>query len=596
MAVVDTDVPENASSNINEVFAKGYSRVPDANEMELAGRVRNLFLRSRDKRRPLVQQWNKNYRMLRNKFYTSARPSYMASPEIPEIFPLIASFVGWMTDLRPAWSTIPYSMPHSAYHNLMSQLGNDLSIVLQARWSDDELEAEEEKIIWDSQIYGTGIAKIGWDATEARGLGDVVVRRVDPYTFYPDPQATNLKDSNYFIEARTYTLQELNRRWPGSGDLFLAGLEEDVDSAPTQMGPREEMPMANPGAISPATVPRYSMYGQSRLDSGAYEDAGVTVFECWLREHEVIEEDGSTTVKDGWRVVIVAGNRVLMNERAEDLWEHGEHPYERYVAYELGEFWGISLVELLISPQEVLNRLLASVQHNIDLVGNPVFKEGTRSGMQRTQITNKPGQRVTVNENSTAEWLDPPDLHPMIPELFRYYLARMESISGLQAIRGNSPSGRNSAEVVDSMQEAGFVRIRMALRNLERFLRRVGMKTAGLIVENYTHPRMIAYVGPDGEESVTGLLGEHFYIPGPNGSMPMRFRLNVDVGAQTQTSREARESKAITLYGLGAIDRMALLEAVDWPHRQEIAKRIAELEAAGAFNAPGARQRSRRSS
>jgi hypothetical protein len=584
----------NTSSSINEVFAKGYSEQPDANEMELAGKVRNLFLRARDKRRPLIQQWNKNYRMLRNKYYTSARPAYMASPEVPEIFPLIASFVGWMTDQRPTWNTVPYSLPHSPYHEFMSKLGNDLGVVLQARWSDDEIEAEEEKMIWDSQVYGTGIAKVGWDNTEHNGLGDVVVRRVDPYTFYPDPQATSMKDSNYFIEARTYSLQELNRRWPGSGDLFLAGLEEDVDSAPTQLGNRAEMPMANPGAIAPATVPRYSMYGQSRMDTANYEDAGVTVFEAWLREHTV---DDDNNVHDGWRVVVVAGNRVLMNEPADELFEHGHHPYERFVPYDMGEFWGISLVELLISPQETLNRLLASIQHNIDLLGNPVFVEGTRSGLQRTQITNKPGQRITVNENSKAEWLSPAPLHQMIPELIRYYLQRMEGISGLSAItRGGSPGGRNAESVVDAMQEAAFVRIRMALRNLERFLRRVGMKAASLVVENYTAPRMIAFIGPDGEQSMAQLSQEHFYLPGPEGNMPMRFKLNVDVGSQTQTSRQARESKAITLFGMGAIDRLALLEAVDWPNRAEIFERISKLEAAGAFQPPGARQRAHRSS
>lgn len=592
MAMVDPSIDEQASSSINEVFAKGYSLVPDADEVALAGRVRNLFLRARDKRRPLVQQWNKNYRMLRNRYYTSARPAYMASPEVPEIFPLVASFVGWMSDLRPTWNVMPYAMPHTPYYEMMSKMGADLSTVLKARWEDDEIEAEDEKMIWDSQIYGTGIAKIGWDVTESANLGDVVVRRVDPYTFYPDPQASNLKDANYFIEARTYTLQELNRRWPGSADLFLAGLEEDVDSAPSQLGHREDMPMANPGAISPATVPRYSKYGQSRMDTQNYEDAGVTVFEAWIREHEVIDD----RAYDGWRVVIVAGNRVLMNEKANELWDHGSHPYERFVPYDMGEFWGISLVELLISPQETLNRLLASVQHNVDLVGNPVFVEGTRSGLQRTQITNKPGQRITVNENSKADWLQPAPLQPVIPELIRYYLSRMEAISGLQAIRGNAPQGRNAASTIDAMQEAGFVRVRMALRSLERFLRRVGMKAAALVVENYTAPRLIATVGPDGEQSMTALVSEHFYVPGPNGSFPLRFKLNVDVGAQTQTSREARESKAITLYGLGAIDRMALLEAVDWPNRAVIAERITKLEAAGAFQAPGARQRAHRSS
>lgn len=568
---------------------------PKESDLALASNIRNLFLQARDKRRHLVPQWNKNYRLLRGKVWASGRPAWMPRPEIAEIFPLIASFVGWMTDQRPTWNVIPFALPFSPYAGEMQQLGNDLATVMKARWQEDDYEAEVEKIIWDSQIYGTGIGKVGWDETLAFGMGDVVMGRVDPYTFYTDPQANSMRDANYFIEARTYSLQELDRRWPGTVDLFSGGFEEDVDSAPTQLSDqgREQMPMANPGAISPATVPRMSMYGQSRLDTQNVDIPGVTVLECWIREHYFDNERGKNI--DGWRVIVVAGNHILMNESASDLWEHGSHPYERYVPYDMGEFWGLSLVELLASPQESLDRILASLQHNVELLGNPVFKEGTRSGLQRQQITNKPGQRFTVNENSTAEWLEPPSMHEMIPELIQYFLARMEAISGLSAItRGGSPGGRNAQGTVDAMQEAAFVRIRMALRNLERFLRRAGSKAAGIIVENYTVPRMVAYLGQDGMPSATQLTTEHFYTPDPTGEMmPMKFKLNVDVGSQTQTSREAREAKAMSLYGMGAIDDIALLEAVDFPNRAVINERVLKLKAAGAFQAPGARQRTR---
>lgn len=580
----DTDIDKNIAR---------FRSPPTYHELELVGRIRNLFLHARDRRRPLVTQWNKNYRMLRNKHWTNQRPVWMPRPEIPEIFPLIASFVGWMTDQRPIWTVSPWALPHSPYANLMQQLGDDLSVVLEARYQDDDVEVEVEKVIWDSQIYGTGIMKIGWDETVHKGLGDLTLRRIDPYSFYPDPQANTMKEANYFIEARTYTIQELDRKYPGAAIAFQNGLEEDVDSAPTQLEQREQMPMANPGAISPATVPRMSMYGQSRMDTVNYEDAGVTVFEAWIREHYVNERG---RVIDGWRVVVVAGNRILMDEPAEELWEHGEHPYERYVPYDLGEFWGISLVELLTSPQESLNRILASLQYNVELLGNPVFKESTRSGLQRQQVTNRPGQRLTVNENATAEWLDPPPLHEMIPQLMQYFLLRMETISGLSAIvRGGAAPGRNAQGVIDAMQEASFVRIRMALRNLERFLRRAGMKAAGLVVENYNEPRMVAFLGSDGTESVRALHANHFNLPGPDGqTMPLRFRLNIDVGSQNQTSREAREAKAMTMYGMGAIDDIALLEAVDFPNRKAINERVLKLKAAGAFQPPGARQRSRR--
>lgn len=590
MAVTDTT---NILQAVETPGENQFSRPPTIEELNLVGRIQNLFLHARDKRRPLVTQWNKNYRMLRNKHWSPQRPQWMPKPEVPEIFPLIASFVGWMTDQRPEWTVSPWALPGSPYADFLAGLGDDLSIVLKARFQDDDVETELEKVIWDSQIYGTGIGKVGWDSTLHKGMGDVITRRIDPYTFYPDPQANTMREANYFIEARTYTIQELDRRWPGAAIAFHAGFEQDIDSAPNQIGQREDMPMANPGAISPATVPRYSMYGQSRMDTQNYEDAGVTVFECWIREHY----SNHDAVIDGWRVIVVAGNRVLMNEPAEALWEHGEHPYERYVPYDMGEFWGLSLVELLSSPQESLNRILASLQYNVELLGNPVFLEGTRSGLQRQQVTNKPGQRLTVNENAKAEWMDPPPLHEMIPQLMQYFLQRMETISGLSAItRGGSAPGRNAQGVIDAMQEASFVRIRMALRNLERFMRRTGMKVSSLIVENYNEPRMIAYLGSDNQANVRALHANHFMLPGnaTSDAIPMKFRLNVDVGSQTQTSREAREAKAITMYGMGAIDDLALLEATDFPNRKAIYERVQKLKAAGAFQPPGARQRSRR--
>lgn len=593
---VDTPIIPAGSSILETVDTPDvnqFSDVPTFDETMLVSRIQNLFLHARDKRKPLVQQWNKNYRMLRNRHWSQNRPAWMPRPEVPEIFPLIASFVGWMTDQRPEWTVSPWALPNSEYANFLASIGDDLSIVLKSRFQDDDVETEMEKVIWDSQIYGTGIAKVSWDQTLHRGMGDVITRRIDPYTFYPDPQANTMREANYFIEARTYTIQELDRRWPGAAAAFQSGFEQDVDSAPSQIGNREDMPMANPGAISPATVPRYSMYGQSRLDTSTYDNAGVTVFECWIREHYLNDNDN---VIDGWRVVIAAGNRILMNEPATELWEHGEHPYDRYVPYDMGEFWGLSLVELLSSPQESLNRILASLQYNIELLGNPVFKEGTRSGLQRQQVTNKPGQRLTVNENSTAEWLQPPPLHEMLPEMIRYFLQRMETISGLSAItRGGSAPGRNAQGVIDAMQEASFVRIRMALRNLERFMRRTGNKVASLVVENYNEPRMVAYLGSDATSNVRQLHANHFYLPSPDGTkMPLKFRLNVDVGSQTQTSREAREAKAMTAFGMGAIDDLALLEAIDFPNRAKVYERVQKLKAAGAFQPPGARQRSRR--
>lgn len=286
-----------------------------------------------------------------------------------------------------------------------------------------------------------------------------------------------------------------------------------------------------------------------------------------------------------------------MNEPADELWRHGQHPYSRYVPYDLGEFWGQSLAEMLASPQESINRLLASMQMNVELTGNPVLVESVRAGLARTQITNKPGTRLTKNEGADLDWLNPPQMHASMPVLMQHYLSRMEAVSGLSAVtKGNQPGGRNAQGVIDSLQESAFVRVRMALRNLEFALRDAGYLKASLIAEYYTTPRNVAILGNDGGRASLWLRPRHFYMPDEEGGEPLKFSMMVNAGSGTHTSRKVREDQAVMLFTLGALDVEGLLEAIEFPNRQEVAMRVNQKMAQGAMEPPGARQRAGRTS
>lgn len=577
------------------------NRPPSIEDIELANAIRNLFYRARAARRPLIQEWQKNYRILRNRTWLSTRPTWLPNPEVPEIYPIVSSITGWMTDQRPTLQVIPAAQPHSPYYQFYNQLGDDLQTAMQATWTLNEYEAEIEQVIWDGMTCGAGIFKSGWDHTLSDGMGDAIMRRVDPWTFYPDPNATSMKDANYFMEVRTMSLQELDRRHPGAWELIgSGGAIEDTDDSPTAYDTTSSMPKANPGAISPATAPRYGLPGQGRMSATqATEDMGVTVFEAWIREHETETDDnGNEIVHDGWRVIVMANSHILLNEKATDIWAHGQQPYDRWVPNRTGDFWGgVPMVTLLRPAQLSINRLLAAAQLHIELTGNPVFKESPRAGIQRTKITNKPGQRLTVGEGATAEWLQQPQLSQDIPAMVSFYIGEMERVSGLSAIaRGMMPQGRPAQGTIADIQESSFVRIRLGQRNLEWCLRSAGEKIAALICEFYTEPRLVAVVGPSAESSSKALTGRHFYVPTEEGRVPMRFQLLVQAGSSLPTSRGARISEADTLFAMGAIDELALLEVHDWPNAQQVAKRVMELKATGVMQPPGARQRTQRSS
>lgn len=581
-----------------------YTPEPSEDERQKVNRVVQLFNEAKQERADMFAQWKRNYGALlnRNKI-KPRRPDWLPAPEFPEILPIALTIAGWLTDQRATIDITGLSVPHSAVADYTEAMARDLKFVMEASYKANREERHIGVAATDATTYGTAIFKTTWDAWASGGLGDATFTRVSPFNFYPDPTARDTQDGNHYTEARRMTLLELDRRYPGTYELFSEGQgggDITIDESPsrealfarTNRGP-------TPGALGEGTPNTTRQTGSHRMHDDMQRM--VTVLECWVREHETVEirdkRTGETTLgaSDEWRVFVVANNRLVFEAHAADIFDHGKHPYDRWAFVDLGDsFWGLSLVEMLIEPQKSYNRMLASFTHNAELVGNPILKRG--KGRSNEPVTNRPGQTIEVAPNDTTDpaWLEPPQLQTAMVSVLEFFLKRMEAISGLTAVvRGASPSGRNAQGVVDSVQEAAFVRIRQNLRNLEWALRGVFEKKASLICSNYTTPRMVAVSGPQSERTSITLKSGHFLIPGKDGSVPFGYQLAVDAGSQAHTSRAMREDRAVQLFTLGAIDAPALLSDMQYPNWREVAQRVEAKMAAQAMEAPGAREAQR---
>lgn len=605
-----------------------FTEVPRAprtvgDDLDLVNNLRNLYVLARNKRRERYDIWHRNYRLINNRMGSQAglQANWAPSPRDSEIYPTISALVAWMTDQNTFIDLTPASDPHSPYYEFVGGLCNDLSAVLYSTWLAEDYNGQIKLALWDAFTYGVGIVKSVWDNAVSNGYGNALLRRVDPYSFYPDPNATSLEDAEYLIEARRMSFDELERRYPDKADRVhdLWSSSYETDERPNVFDGVSRVPKANPGALPGAgTLTSYSgsgqvRYGRPRSNSQLYDPIpGIVVYECWLRENSHWSNDqsdpdtpitGERHIEDKWRVVSFAGNEILLDEMAEDLWSHAQHPYERYAFDDIGEFYGISLVDHLAHPQIYINRLLTALQHNAELVGNPIFLEAAGSGTERTSIINRPGQRLTLKGTAAMQnkpdWLRPPDMPAGVSDLVQFWISRMENISGLSAIvRGATPTARNAEGVISSIQEAAFVRIRSGLRNLEKCLEKATTKLADLIIDNYTEPRYMAILGPDGEQSTLALKARHFDAPTPKGATPLKYTINIKAGAASPTSRQARMAEADNLFTLGVIDDEAVLEAHQYPRAKQVIQRKYEKVAAGAQEpgGPGARKRAGRSS
>jgi hypothetical protein len=140
-------------------------------------------------------------------------------------------------------------------------------------------------------------------------------------------------------------------------------------------------------------------------------------------------------------------------------------------------------------------------------------------------------------------------------------------------------SGRATDKQVQATQEAGFIRIRSALRNLELTLRKAGELVANLIILYYDTPRFVAIVGEEGENTSIRLAAQHFMVPTLDKDskkwkpVPMRFALTVNCGSAKPTSRAARTAEAARLKEMGVVDNLYVLQAFQVSHAQAIMAR-----------------------
>ena len=568
--------------------------------------LRTIFIQARRDKQPRIDSWNRNYKIINNRYQSAQFASWAPQPRDSEVYPICSSLVAWLTDQEPDVGFSPASDPNSAYYAQVLKVTADANNVFETSWLNEEYDREYKKMLWDGLTCGTGIVKSIWDNAAADGAGNAVVRRVDPYRFYPDPQATCLDDCEYMVEVKQMSLDQVQRMYPDTAFLLYTGGNERLDDRPKLYG-SSTLPKANLGFL-PSGNALWS--GRNKPGGPPQASALYMVYEYWLKENTYDELDvdenspgDNAYAIPRWKCVVVCGGNILFEEWADDLWSHGNHPYDEWRFDDIGEFWGISLVDHLSLPQLYINRLLTALQQNSELCGNPIFVEPANSGTSRTAITNRPGERLSVQSSSQSanlpRWLTPPSMPASVMDLVNFWISRIENTAGINGMqKGQDPQQRVSNNTVNSVQESAFVRIRSALTNLGWTYRRSATKLISLISQNYTESRIMAILGPDGQSTSLFLRPFHFYDPSKDSSEPLKFIIRADAGANQATSRQARVSQANSLFAMGVVDDIYVMNVNGIRDAQAIADRVYYKRQNGLLpgSTGGQRQRAGRTS
>jgi hypothetical protein len=575
-------------------------RPPKYDQVDFVRRLTVIYEQAKKSKGNLLNEWKRNYRLTMNRS-SSALPA-AAGIRANEVYPTIDSRVGWMTDQEIICSITPAADPFSPYFAVMDMQAEQLECVINSVYTTDQWYAEISKMLWNAAMYGAGFLKVGWDQGLEDGLGQVVLKSTSPWCLYIDPFAESLDEAQFIIEVHSMSEGEIERRFPTASLEKIREALTAGDVSKEHIPPSQEMNVPKEGYLIPVDAGQgpttWGPPGGTQQPWSEQPYRAINVYECWLQENcmEWVTP-GDPSMPDEpvmvsvWRVIVHAGGKVLLDEYADNLFHMNRHPYVRYVDVETGELWGSSIVRDIGPCQIALNRLASLMQNNIEYTGNPIFVGVKNSGMDRSTFINRPGRIYDVDggpnsQNAKPQWLSPPTLPNLLMEFMNWWRDEIERIAGLQGgQKGEIPSGRATDKQVSATQEAGFIRIRSAQRNLELTLRKAFELVANLIVINYDVPRTVAIVGSEGEMSSVKLAARHFYTPGPDGPDPMRFSLLVNAGSSKPTSRGARMAEAKDLFEMHAVDAQYLLQAYRVSHWQSVLQRKQQEDQEAAIQA-----------
>lgn len=379
-------------------------------------------------------------------------------------------------------------------------------------------------------------------------------------------------------------------------------------------------------------------YNSHTDDSGLYTQNGDSataltltdnfdVYELWVRDYK----------NNNWRVYVWAGQTLLKEEV--NPYDHGSHPY---VVWFDGEdsgadncyYRGVGSVEEIEPLQDRSDRLDMKIMQHISLVANRQKFVSRQSGLNASMVDNTEGRVYDVNGDAQrAVYYDNPPA--LSQEVYVYRDATdlaIQMVSGIADVTmGRRPVGVTAGKAMQTLKDSADTRLEEKAESLALAIEKVGQLLLSNILQFFDGERLIKAMDGDKDSAFIvvsdypeELQGEPVPMIDEATGMPMVDENGDDVideeaGLQvTEAILQAREewkqqnnvklvlsdittewdvkasadsalpatkaeraNTAVEMFRLGAIDRQAVLEALDFPNRYQILQRL-ESDVTGA--------------
>jgi hypothetical protein len=592
--------------------------------------VTHLFDKARKHRQKFDSRWIDNYKMFRGDQWKSKRPKYLHSECINFIFMHIQSTIPIITDSRPKTTYVPRDPADLEFTEILndcyeadSQNGN---------WLHKHTES-----LFNAHFYGTAYSSMKHNPEAEFGLGAITLDSEDPFNHYPDPEARDVNDDRYshsHIDAEPRDVEKIRALY--SAHPLINAIKPDLldftkRDEKSNMSIRPQFERLTQDKNMPA-----ESFG---ADPAALTDK-VMVITAYIKSADVVEErleaidEQTGEAKECFvskkkypngRKLVMINNRIFENGPLPN--PDCKFPFSRLVNYiDPNQYFGISEVEQLESPQRIFNKLISFTLDVLTLTGNPVWLIPTSSGVKPGSFHNAPGMQIPYDGQTPPTRAEGAQLQPFVIQLIDRMVQWFNDVSGGQDItRGLTTGGVTANAAIENLQDAAQTRVRQKMRNLDAYLVELGRQYAQLALKHYTAPRVFRLtnkdgaekyfkfhvepvtealsIGPNGEPVYTQKLDEkgdpmreavirHYKLEPGKGltesleEKRMLIRGSFDIKVNTATglpfAKAEKEQRLLQLFDRQIIDAREVLEQIDYPNYEAVLSRVQEQQAAAA--------------
>lgn len=573
-------------------------------DRQCVAKVLKEFEKLKKHRSKYDYNWLHYYKMWRGDQWDGIKmPKHRQRECINMIWQTVQANMPLQTDARPRIQFIAEEPSDIEFANVLNE-------VMEADWERGNWLVPLSEIILDGYIYGTGYGSLVYDAEADFGMGSAQFESEDPFYLYPDNEAREINDnrSKIFIKAEPVDTDSLKKEFPEFEDKIKSDIDSDIQSSKTSL---------NDYTARTSNSDR-DMPDVSFLTGKQKTTPRTMLITAWMKpdeteevESEEADENGEISTKiiikkmyPFGRVIKIANGLKIFEGT---LTESGRFPFMKYVNYMLPrEFFGVSEVEQLESPQRVFNKILNAAIEIMNLMGNPIWVISTDSGIDPNKLINRTGLVVEKEPGSEVRREHGVELNSTIFPLLDRLESWFDKIGGNQEVsRGQAPASITASSAIEQLMDAARTRIKQKQRNLDAMVRDMGRQYVDIVLENYTQSRVFRvtndqsgtkyfkfrvdkvlvdgktqlvgkirnYIQNDGESIAMSDEEQEFFISG-------RFDVKVNTGTSLPFAVADKENKSFSLFDRGIIDEEEVLNNIEYPNKEKVIQKLMERKAA----------------